>query len=146
MIIAELLWSVVHFKHNLIPLFTGYYIHHIDDFVALRKLELNFRPPEEYFVCFKPCDTDAIQRLLTYKTSQCSDMTSQSTRDVNSCTSNSSSLNRTAIPDISKSSLKRKDSKKSAKAKASPITPKPGMLSCFGLGSFRKKKKKDKTK
>lgn len=132
-------------KSTLFCLLSGYYIHHIDDFVALRKLELNFRPPEEYFFYLKPCDDETIQRLLSQKLSQCKDTTLPSVSDVTSCTSNSSTLTRTAIPDIAKSSIKRKDSKKS-KTKASPITPKPGMLSCFGLGSFRKKKDKTKKK
>lgn len=129
--------------------FTGYYIHHIDDFINVRKFELNFRPPEEFYMNF---EIHTSQEIQAAKASQMksSDQTLTSAQDVTSGTlssnqSQSSTLTRTAIPDISKSSLKRKDSKKvKNKTKDSPVTPKNGMLSCFGIGSL--KKKKDKTK
>ncbi|WAR27479.1 hypothetical protein MAR_013183 [Mya arenaria] len=123
----------------------GYYIHHIDDFVNVRKLELNFRPPEEFFLDVKMCSNEEIQRLLISETDQYN-TNAQRDSDVTSVDSKSGSLPRTAVPDIDKSSLKRKESKKlKGKPKDSPITPKASVLGCFRLKVF-KKKKKDKTK
>ncbi|KAL4219982.1 hypothetical protein ACF0H5_020393 [Mactra antiquata] len=126
----------------------GYYIHHIDDFINVRKLELNYRPPEEFYMNFEIHKEQEIQRFKDINKASQNTMTSHN--DVTSCAtstnqSESSTLTRTVVPDISKSSLKRKDSKKAKnKIKESPVTPKNGMLSCFGLGSLRKKI--DKTK
>lgn len=123
--------------------FSGFYIHHIDNIISLRKLELNFRPPEEFFWNLKLCSTDAIETMCVTLNSQSEQ--SAASRDTFTFGSKSSTLPKTAVPDIDKSSLKRKNSKKlKGKTKGSPITPAPGMFGCFGLKVFRKKK--DKTK
>lgn len=134
----------------------GYYIHHIDDFINVRKLELNLRPPEEYYLTFEIRTLQEIRELETRKAMQkvASDSVLVQRRDdqtdfsevgASGLSHGSNSLPRTAIPDISKSSLKRKDSKKSkSKTKEGAITPKRGVLSCFGLGALRRKKDKSK--
>lgn len=43
----------IYFAYDLLFLLfviLGYYIHHIDNNLFLRKLEINWRPPEEYFL------------------------------------------------------------------------------------------------
>lgn len=135
----------------------GYYIHHIDNFINVRQFELNFRPPEEFYLNFEIITTQEIQHLknkIAMTKNASSDTLVAQSNDTNNVLSapestgtltGSNSLPRVAVPDISKSSLKRKDSKKSkTKTKESPLTPKRGVLSCFGLGALRKKK--DKTK
>jgi hypothetical protein len=117
----------------------------------VRKFELNFRPPEEFFFNFEIQSTQEILQIASTKNvpTESSSSTLRAGKDVMSgaagCDSQSNSLTRTVVPDISKSSLKRKDSKKMKnKTKDSPITPKSGMLSCFGLKSLKKKKDKSK--
>ncbi|XP_045200345.2 uncharacterized protein LOC123554333 [Mercenaria mercenaria] len=129
----------------------GYYIHHIDNFINVRKFELNFRPPEEFFFNFEIRTTQEIRKIESTKTVPMNTSSNNllTVKDVTSGTngsdSQSNSLTRTVVPDISKSSLKRKDSKKGKnKTKDSPITPKSGMLSCFGLSGLKKKKDKSK--
>lgn len=130
----------------------GYYVHHIDNFINVRKFELNLRPPEEFFFNFEIRTTQEIRSLESIETVPKNISSEQLLKptDVTSgasgtSQSQSNSLTRTVVPDIAKSSLKRKDSKKAKnKTKDSPITPKSGMLSCFGLSGLKKKKDKSK--
>lgn len=122
----------------------GYYMHHIDNFIALRKLELNFRPPEEYLFKFVHHRLETINFIFTdnsERTAQSESMKSI----VNQDEKRTDIYTLPVVPDISKSSLKRKDSKKAKHVqKESTFTPKSGMLSCFGIGALRRKKDKSK--
>lgn len=129
----------------------GQYMHHIDNFIALRKLELNFRPPEEYFFNFVHHSLETTADFnVTNNLEMTTQMHNQSASIQSIVNENEHKTDTTqsqpAIPDISKSSLKRKDFKKAKHVQKveSTITPKSGMLSCFGLGALRRKKDKSK--
>ncbi|KAK3583671.1 hypothetical protein CHS0354_021411 [Potamilus streckersoni] len=42
----------------------GYYIHHIDMEISIRKLEINFRPPEEFYFHIKPATTEKESKTI----------------------------------------------------------------------------------
>lgn len=173
----------------------GFYLHHIDDVINLRKFELNLRPPEEYFLIINSVDPDLLQLLVNESVP--GDQHSRIPMDEKSIQSDawedipdsqeasdgqvasgahvrkhnchhhhyhhhhhphnghhhdhhhhhqqySKQTVTPVVADISKSSLKRKDSKKvKEKGKEGSLTLKPSMLSCFGVGL---RKKKDKSK
>jgi len=59
----------------------GYYIHHIDDCLFVRRLEINWRPPEEYF--FKVSMVDLPEPEVLVEAPGCSDVRLPQVRDKN---------------------------------------------------------------
>ncbi|KAK3583672.1 hypothetical protein CHS0354_021415 [Potamilus streckersoni] len=99
----------------------GYYIHHLDALVSVRRLEINLRPPEEFFFHMKELDLPVMEQERPIVTED---------------------------PPVIRPNEEiklptRKKSKKVKEIKGSPITPKS--FFAFGCFAYPRKSKQKKT-
>ncbi|KAL3848323.1 hypothetical protein ACJMK2_019191 [Sinanodonta woodiana] len=99
----------------------GYYIHHLDSVVSVRRLEINLRPPEEFFIHMNVFDFPNLEQERPIATEQTP----------------------VVIPHENIKLPTRRKSKKFKEIKGSPITPKS--FFAFGCFAYPRKSRQMKT-
>lgn len=118
----------------------GLYLHHRDAQISLRKFELNLRPPEEFFIYINSVPAQTLAQIQL-ETSLKAEVAAAKVEVASENVPQSSLPVETTSRKEDSKSFWRRGSKKKDKTKASPITPQPGPLSCFGVNKKKKSRK-----
>ena len=119
---------------------TGLYLHHRDSQISLKKFELNLRPPEEFFIYINSVPAHILAQI-ELEASLKAEADATKTEVVSENIPQSLLPVETVPRKEGSKSFWRRGSKKKDKTKASPITPQPGPLSCFGVNKKKKSRK-----